>query len=84
MPERQAKRFDPRDAVRPPGGFVFAWPLAGAPGAKRIDGKRAEWQDGELRIRVAPANVVIETAKKPEIYWRKKFAPLSCCLVCSS
>ena len=50
----------------PPDGFVFAWPLAGAPGTARIDGKRAEWQDGELRIRAAPAEVVIETGVNPK------------------
>ena len=35
----------------PPGGAALPWPLQDAqPGATTIDGKAAEWRDGELRI----------------------------------
>jgi hypothetical protein len=44
----------------PPGGFVLPWPGEGAPGAASIDGRPAQWQDGELRISTAPAIVEIE------------------------
>jgi hypothetical protein len=50
--------------AKPPGGFVLAWPFPGRPGATRIDGKRAVWQNAELRIRAAPAQVVIDLADK--------------------
>lgn len=50
--------------ARPPGGFVFPWPLPGRPGATRIDGTPARWQGGELRIPTAPAQVVIENARE--------------------
>lgn len=43
----------------PPGGFVLPWPYPGAPGVARIDGKPAQWQDGQLRIASAPALVEI-------------------------
>jgi len=47
----------------PVGGIVLPWPYAGKPGAARIDGKAAQWDNGELRIRASPANVEIELAE---------------------
>src|SRR3546814_7907885 len=44
----------------PAGGLVLPWPYAGEPGSATIDGNPAQWQDGELRIRAAPARVEIE------------------------
>jgi hypothetical protein len=46
----------------PPGGFVLPWPYPGAPGLASIDGKPAQWQDGQLRIASAPALVEIQLA----------------------
>jgi hypothetical protein len=48
--------------AHPPGGFVLMWPLKGPPGATQINGKRASWQNGELHIPDAPAEVTIEPA----------------------
>jgi len=44
----------------PRGGIVFRWPGSAPPGATRINGKTAAWQDGELRIPALPADVVVE------------------------
>ena len=46
--------------MSPPGGMVFPWPYAGAPGRAWIDGKPARWHDHELRIDPSPADVQIE------------------------
>nr|WP_298132525.1 discoidin domain-containing protein [uncultured Pseudoxanthomonas sp.] len=43
----------------PPGGLVLTWPYKTAPGATRVNGKPAQWKDGELRITVLPARVVV-------------------------
>ena len=43
----------------PPGGLVLTWPYKTAPGATRINGKPAQWKDGELRITALPARVVV-------------------------
>ncbi|GAB3318485.1 discoidin domain-containing protein [Luteimonas notoginsengisoli] len=52
--------LDVADGVEvPAGGLVLPWPYAGEPGSATIDGKPAQWQDGELRIRAAPASVKI-------------------------
>ncbi|HEY3519499.1 MAG TPA: coagulation factor 5/8 type domain-containing protein [Rhodanobacteraceae bacterium] len=45
----------------PPGGLALTWPLAQPPGSTTVDGKPAQWQHGELRIRKAPARIVVET-----------------------
>ena len=45
------------DTKLPPGGIVFTWPYATKPGATTIDGKPAQWRDGELRIGRAGARV---------------------------
>jgi hypothetical protein len=45
----------------PPGGFVLALPQAKVRAA-RINGKRAKWRNGELRIARAPARVELELA----------------------
>ncbi|MFE0499538.1 discoidin domain-containing protein [Lysobacter soli] len=45
------------DTKLPPGGIVFTWPYDTAPGATTIDGKPAQWRDGELRIGRAGARV---------------------------
>ncbi|MCI4567162.1 discoidin domain-containing protein [Lysobacter sp. CFH 32150] len=47
----------------PAGGIVLPWPYTGKPGAARIDGAAAQWNNGELRIRASPANVEVELAK---------------------
>ena len=45
----------------PPGGLVLPWPWPGTPpGAATIDGRPAEWHDGELRIDTLPARVEIQ------------------------
>jgi hypothetical protein len=44
----------------PPGGFAIPWPGEGEPGRAVINGKPAQWQDGELRFSVSPARVVLE------------------------
>jgi hypothetical protein len=62
--ERVVLRVEGADMRIPPGGLVFSWPGNGPPGTTRINGKRAEWQNGELRIRALPANVVVEPARK--------------------
>ncbi len=36
--------------ARPPGGFVFAWPFAGAPGVARFNGRRLDWSGRTLRL----------------------------------
>ncbi|NCT70365.1 MAG: coagulation factor 5/8 type domain-containing protein [Xanthomonadaceae bacterium] len=43
----------------PAGGLVLPWPYQDAPGETRINGKPAQWKDGELRITTLPAKVVI-------------------------
>ena len=43
----------------PPGGFVVPWPYTGQPGDTRINGKLADWRDGELRVKQAPFDVDI-------------------------
>jgi hypothetical protein len=43
----------------PPGGLVLPWPYKDAPGETRINGKPAQWKDGELRITTLPVKVVI-------------------------
>ena len=45
----------------PPGGLVLPWPYKDAPGETRINGKPAQWKDGELRITTLPAKVSIRT-----------------------
>jgi len=41
----------------PPGGVVFQWPGNGEPGRTRVNGKRTEWKQNELRIRALPATI---------------------------
>jgi hypothetical protein len=44
----------------PAGGLVLPWPYGDAsPGATTINGQRAAWRDGELRIETLPAKVEI-------------------------
>ncbi len=43
----------------PPGGLVFPWPLANAPGCARIDGRPAAFDRGEIRISKAPARLTV-------------------------
>nr|WP_298120234.1 discoidin domain-containing protein [uncultured Pseudoxanthomonas sp.] len=45
----------------PTGGLVLPWPYKQAPGETRINGKPAQWKDGELRITTLPARVVVKT-----------------------
>ncbi|HEY0660041.1 MAG TPA: discoidin domain-containing protein [Lysobacter sp.] len=44
----------------PPGGVVLSWAYPQQPGRTLVDGKPAQWRNGELRITAAPAKVVIE------------------------
>ena len=48
------------DAGLPPGGLVLQWPYEGQPGATTVDGRPAEWSDGELRITRPGAKVRVE------------------------
>jgi len=44
--------------VVPPGGLILPWPLAGSsPGRTTINGRPAQWRDGELHIDRLPARV---------------------------
>ncbi|MEL1266218.1 discoidin domain-containing protein [Pseudoxanthomonas putridarboris] len=43
----------------PAGGLVLPWPYDGQPGETRVNGKPAQWKDGELRITELPARVVV-------------------------
>jgi hypothetical protein len=44
----------------PAGGLVLPWPYGTTPGETRINGKPAQWKDGELRITSLPARVVVK------------------------
>ena len=44
----------------PPGGLVFRWPYADAPGSARINDRHHAWENREVHIRALPASVVIE------------------------
>lgn len=50
-----------KDTALPPGGLLLTWPLPQPPGRTTIDGKPTQWRHGELRIRGAPARIVIQT-----------------------
>ncbi|KAF1687590.1 coagulation factor 5/8 type domain-containing protein [Pseudoxanthomonas broegbernensis] len=53
-------RLDVADgAGLPPGGLVLPWPYPGSPGATTIDGRLAQWSNGELRIARPGARVRI-------------------------
>ncbi|GAA5072485.1 discoidin domain-containing protein [Lysobacter panacisoli] len=43
----------------PAGGVVLAWPYEHAPGVTRVDGRPAQWENGELRLRKAPSKVEV-------------------------
>ncbi len=43
----------------PTGGIVLPWPLPGTPGATRVNGQPAQWEQGALRIRELPARVTV-------------------------
>ncbi len=59
-PKRLVLRFAEGTRL-PPGGAVLPWPLADAqPGRTRIDGKPAQWRDGELRIAASAIEVSVE------------------------
>lgn len=59
-PKRLVLRFAEGTRL-PPGGAVLPWPLADAqPGRTRIDGKPAQWRDGELRIATPAIEVSVE------------------------
>jgi hypothetical protein len=47
----------------PPGGLVFGWPYAVAPGPASINGRASQWENGkELRIHTVPAVLTVEAA----------------------
>ena len=41
----------------PPEGLILTWPLESSPGKTTVDGKQAQWRNGELRIDRLPAVV---------------------------
>ncbi|HSX61825.1 MAG TPA: discoidin domain-containing protein [Tahibacter sp.] len=43
----------------PPGGVRLPWPIDGTPGATTINGKPAQWKEGELKVSEFPARVEI-------------------------
>jgi hypothetical protein len=47
------------DSRVPPGGFVLAWSGRKPPGLTLVNGKATDWIDNQLRVREAPAEVVI-------------------------
>jgi hypothetical protein len=49
--------------ARPPGGFVLAWPFAGAPPVARVDGRPAPWRGGVLTIRATGRPIRIEVGR---------------------
>jgi hypothetical protein len=53
-------KLDVAKGLKPPsGGLVLPWPYPGKPGATTIDGRPAQWSNGELRIPEVPARVVM-------------------------
>jgi len=60
---RLSLRGDPQHL--PPGGFVLFQPVGTAVGRTHIDGRRAKWTNGELRIARATAEVVIDITAAP-------------------
>ncbi len=51
--------------VLPPGGLILPWPLAASsPGRTTINGRPAQWRDGELHIDRVPARVEAAIAGK--------------------
>jgi hypothetical protein len=53
------------DGFSAPGGVVLAWPGPGEPGATTVNGRKAQWRDGELAIAKVPATVNIDAAQEP-------------------
>lgn len=53
------------DGLAPPGGVVLPWPIDGTPGATTVNGKAAEWKNGELKIDAFPACVEIRRVPEP-------------------
>lgn len=45
----------------PAGGLVLPWPYSKPPGRTTVNGQPAQWKDGELRVLVLPARVIVET-----------------------
>src|SRR6185295_2466510 len=63
------------DLVPPPGGLIFIWPLASAPGRAHINGRSLEWEKGnQLRIRTLPAVITIGPARMPH---ETRYGPLT-------
>jgi hypothetical protein len=50
----------PAGSALPPGGLVFAWPLAQPPHCARLQGRQTRFNGGELRISRVPARLVVE------------------------
>ncbi len=58
--EGGALRLDiPKGPTLPKGGLVLPWPYKNAPGIATVDGRPAQWRQGELRITSLPAKVEI-------------------------
>ncbi len=49
--------------ARPPGGFVLAWPFAGAPPPARVDNVAVQWRGRELRFPATGRAIRIEVAR---------------------
>ena len=47
------------DTAVPPGGLVLTWPLSAKPHVATVDGKPAQWSNGELRLHHMPARVEV-------------------------
>jgi hypothetical protein len=66
-PSREAGVLPARPLEVPPGGFVFAWPLAGRAGAALVDGEPvAVGDDGRVVVRGVPAIVELLPAPADE------------------
>jgi hypothetical protein len=51
--------------VHPPGGMILTWPLAGQPGAIRVNGRPATAANGHVVIHALPADVVMQPSGAP-------------------
>ncbi|MEN2786760.1 discoidin domain-containing protein [Sphingomonas qilianensis] len=56
-------RVDLTGSARPPGGFLIAWPFAGAPGTATIDGTRQRVTGRQLQVPVGARRIVWQPAR---------------------
>lgn len=50
-------------SARPPGGFVLAWPFAGAPPEARVDGRPVTWRNRALTVVATGRPITIEVGR---------------------